>query len=418
MQSIFRIVTGTLAVVVGLMLMAVIGIYLLFWSSLPKYDGSLSSNHLKEEVLIERDELGVPYIKAKTRESISYGVGFVQEQDRFFQMDLQRRAAAGELSALFGPNLLEADTALRVHGFRDRAKLLLKNLPEHEIDVLRDFTRGVNEGLASLKTRPPEYWLINTKPEHWKPEDSILVIYTFYLDLQNNPGLDYARWVARQTLPDEVVTFLDQPSHSWEAAIDGSQLLDTKIPGPEAFSYLKASGPVKDNKGIPDIVERMPGSNNWVVGPKASVTGSPIIANDPHLNLGVPNTWYKLSYSYLPAGETEYLEIHGFTIPGMPGIVIGTNGNLAWALTNSSLDVDDLIILEPGPNGFPEYKTPSGVSQIQYKKEVIQVKGAETVSIEVPFSQWGPLLVTHLQEKNEFGAGQPIILKPETCWHS
>lgn len=392
MQSILRIVTGTLAVVVGLLLIAVIGIYLLFWSSLPKYDGSLSSNHLKEELLIERDGLGVPYIKAKTRESISYGVGFCQGQDRFFQMDLQRRAAAGELSALFGPNLLEADTELRVHGFRDRAKLLLENLPEHEIEVLRDFTRGVNEGLASLKTRPPEYWLINAKPEPWKPEDSILIIYTFYLDLQNNPGLDYARWVARQTLPDEVVAFLDQPSHSWEAAIDGSQLLDLKIPGPDAFSYLKASGPVKNNEGIPDMVERMPGSNNWVVGPKASVTGSPIIANDPHLNLGVPNTWYKLSYSYLPEGETEYLDIHGFTIPGMPGIVIGTNGTLAWAVTNSSLDVDDLIILEPGPNGFPEYKMPSGVSQIQYKKEVIQVKGADTVSIEVPFTQWGPII--------------------------
>ena len=392
MQSLLRVLTGTLAVFVGLVLMAVIGIYLLLWSSLPSYDGHKKSAHIQEDLIIERDSLGVPFIKARTRPTISYGIGFCQGQDRFFQMDMQRRAAAGELSELFGSGTVEADKALRIHGFRDRAKLLLENLPEDEKAVLDQFTRGVNEGLASLRTRPPEYWLLNLKPEVWKPEDSILVIYTFYLDLQNNPGLDYARWVARKCLPEEVVTFLDQPSHSWESAIDGSKLLTTTIPGPEAFSYLEPTDPVDPNEGIPNSVERMPGSNNWVVGSQASVSGHPIIANDPHLNLGVPNTWYKLSYSYRPEGEDDYLEVHGFTIPGMPGIVIGTNGTLGWAVTNSSLDIDDLIILEPGPNGFPEYKTPTGVSQIQYKQETISIKGEKAITVEVPYTQWGPIL--------------------------
>ena len=392
MQSLLRVLTGTLAILVGLVLIVVIGIYLLFWSSLPDYEGNLKSSHVSEELTIDRDQLGVPYVKADKRETVTYGIGFVQGQDRFFQMDLQRRAAAGELSALFGSGTIDADKALRLHGFRDRAILLWENLPDDEKAMLDTFTRGVNDGLASLSTRPPEYWLLNLQPEPWKPEDSILVFYTFYLDLQNNPNLDYARWVARQTLPEEVVEFIDQPSHSWEAAIDGSQLLKTEIPGPESFAYLKAMEPVANNQGIPNSVERMPGSNNWVVGPSASVTGAPIIANDPHLNLGVPNTWYKLSYRYQAEDTNEYLEVHGFTIPGMPGIVIGTNGSLAWAVTNSSLDIDDLIILEPGPNGFPEYKTPNGVSQIQYKQERINVKGKEPITIEVPFTQWGPIL--------------------------
>lgn len=392
MQSVLRVLTGTLATLVGLVLITVIGIYLLFSSSVPDYEGQIRSSYINEELTIDRDQLGVPYIKAQSRKTVTYGIGFAQGQDRFFQMDLQRRAAAGELSAIFGASTIGPDEALRLHGFRDRAKLLVENLPDDEKALLDSFAHGVNDGLSSLSTRPPEYWLLNIKPEPWKPEDSILVIYTFYLDLQNNGGLDYARWVARKTLPEEVVAFIDQPSHAWEAAIDGSQLLNREIPGPESFTYLKATKPVANNQGIPNAVERMPGSNNWVVGSSASVTGSPIIANDPHLNLGVPNTWYKLSYSYQTEGQTGPLEIHGFTIPGMPGIVIGTNGSLAWTVTNSSLDIDDLIILEPGPNGFPEYKTPDGVSQIQYKQERIEVKGGETVTIEVPFTQWGPIL--------------------------
>jgi penicillin amidase len=332
MKFLLRIVIGTLAALSGLAFCAVAGIYLLFWSSLPKYDGYLTTTHVKENVIIDRDDLGVPYIKARTRNSVTYGIGFVQGQDRFFQMDLQRRASSGELSALFGKGTLETDKELRIHGFRERAKLVWESLPEKEKQILDLFTLGVNEGLASLGTRPPEYWLLRTKPEWWKPEDSILVIYSFYLDLQNNPELDYARWVARKTLPAEVVQFLDQPSHSWEAPLDGTALLNSKIPGPEAFSYLKATRPDPNNAGIPDSVERMPGSNNWVVGPGASVSGFPILAGDPHLNLGVPNTWYKLSYSYIPVKTEAYIDVHGFTIPGMPGIIIGTNGSLAWSV--------------------------------------------------------------------------------------
>jgi penicillin G amidase len=270
--------------------------------------------------------------------------------------------------------------------------LVWENLSDYEKTILEQYTKGVNEGLASLKTRPPEYWLLKVKPQPWLPEDSILVIFTFYLDLQNNPDLDYARWVARKTLPEEVVQFLDGNSHSWEAAIDGSQILKKEIPGREAFSYLKATPKDSALIEIPNAVERMPGSNNWVVGPEASVSGFPILAEDPHLNLGVPNTWYKMSYSYKLDGSDTILDIHGFSIPGLPGIAFGTNGRMAWGITNSSLDTDDLIILEPGENGFPEYKTPTGTAQIQQKQEIIEIKGAEPVTMEIEYTQWGPVV--------------------------
>lgn len=392
MRSLLRILIGTLAILVGMALLCVAGIYLILWSSLPQYEGHRSSKSITESVTIDRDELGVPTIKSKMRETVSYGIGYCHGQDRFFQMDMQRRSAAGELSALFGAGTLDHDKANRMHGFRERAKQLWENLPDDEKMLLDHYCRGVNEGLASLKTRPPEYWLLQEKPDSWLPEDTILVIYAFYLDLQSNPGLDYARWVARQTLPDEVVQFLDPASHSWEAAIDGSTLLSLEIPGPEAFSYLSATQSDAKDFEIPDSAERQRGSNNWVVGPEASVTGFPILADDPHLNLGVPNTWYKISYSYIPNGATEYLDVHGFTIPGLPGIVIGTNGLLAWGVTNSSLDIDDLIILEPGKNGFPEYKTPTGTAQIQHRREVIEIKDADPIVVEIPYTQWGPIL--------------------------
>ncbi|MCZ6672158.1 MAG: penicillin acylase family protein, partial [Verrucomicrobia bacterium] len=392
MTILLRLLIGTLAAVVGLALVAVTAIYLLLSSSLPSYDGQHTSRSIQETVTIERDDLGVPNVHSSTRKSVSYGIGFSHAQDRYFQMDMQRRVAAGELAALIGPGAIPVDKRARIHGFRERAKLVCENLTDAEKTILEYYTRGVNEGLKSLTTRPPEYWLLKSKPSPWLPEDSILVIYAFYLDLQDNPELDYARWVARQTLPEEVVQFLDPPSHSWEAALDNSTLPQPEIPGAESFSYLKATPSDSAFLEIPDAAERMPGSNNWVVGPEVSVNGFPILADDPHLNLGVPNSWYKLSYSYIHDETKTPINAHGFSIPGLPGIVIGTNGHIAWGITNSSLDIDDLIILEPGENGFPEYKTPTGTALIQQRKEIIEVRGAGPVTIEVPFTQWGPIV--------------------------
>ena len=138
-------------------LLSVASLYFLLWSSIPQYDGHRSSKHVNEVVIIDRDELGVPTVKAKSRETVSYGIGFCHGQNRFFQMDLQRCSAAGELSALFGVGTLHLDKANRIHGFRERAKLLLATLPDNEKALLEHYSRGVNEGLASLKTRPPEY---------------------------------------------------------------------------------------------------------------------------------------------------------------------------------------------------------------------------------------------------------------------
>lgn len=391
MRRLLRILIATLATIIGLISLTVAGIYWLCWSSLPKQEGYRSSTSIQNTLTIDHDDLGVPTIKAIDRETVSYGIGFCHAQDRYFQMDLQRRMAAGELSALVGPGTLGMDKSNRIHNFRERARLIYENLPEDEKNILHFYTRGVNEGLESLSTRPPEYWLLGQKPEKWLPEDTILIIFGFYLDLQSNTRLDYARWVARQTLPDAVVQFLDSPTHSWEAAIDGSTFLSTKIPGPEHFSYLKATLPDPLHTKIPDEAERQPGSNNWVVGPDASVSGFPILASDPHLSLGVPNTWYKASYSYKPSGKEDFININGFTIPGLPGVVIGSNGSLAWGVTNSSLDIDDLIILEPGQNGFPEYKTPTGTAQIQTRREIIQIRGSEPVELEIPYTQWGPV---------------------------
>lgn len=392
MRFLLRILTGALAALIGAALLVVVGIYLLVWSSLPSYEGYRTSEHITETLIIDRDEIGVPIIKANTRETVSYGIGFVHGQDRFFQMDMQRRVAAGELAALLGPGPLQLDKQAKIHGFREKAQLVIGNLTGEEETILEHYTKGVNEGLNSLKTRPPEYWLLQTEPKPWKPEDTILVIYTFYLDLQDNPGLDYARWVARQTLPAEVVQFLDPPSHSWEAAVDNSTFPQPEIPGANVFSYLKPTPGDSAWMAKPDSAKRMRGSNNWVVGPGASTSGFPILADDPHLDLGVPNSWYKLSYSYSPRGFDEVLDIHGFSIPGLPGIVIGTNGHLAWGVTNSSLDTDDLILLEPGEKGFQEYKTPAGTSHILQRREIIEVKGQKPVTMEVQYTPWGPVV--------------------------
>ena len=143
--------------------------YMTLRASLPQLDGTHVASALSATVAIERDALGVPTLQGSTRTDVTFGTGFVQAQDRFFQMDLLRRLAAGEMSELVGPAALELDRRNRPHRFRERARMVLDALPPDQRQLLDRYTAGVNEGLASLAARPFEYWVLRTQPAAWRP---------------------------------------------------------------------------------------------------------------------------------------------------------------------------------------------------------------------------------------------------------
>ena len=168
---------------------------------------------------------------AANRVDAAYALGFSHAQERYFQMDILRRNAAGELSALFGERAVETDKVRRQHRFRQRAEQSFMQLTKAEQEVLQHYTNGVNDGLAALRMPPFEYSLLRQSPTPWQHADAFLVIYSMYLDLQAKLGRDdYAMSVLKQTVPTEWYQFLQQHADIWQAALDGSVIANISMP--------------------------------------------------------------------------------------------------------------------------------------------------------------------------------------------
>ncbi len=220
-----------------LMLAAVVAIggaagWLMLRASLPVLDGRVRGNGLSATVTVDRDALGVPTISAVDRSDLAYATGFLHAQDRFFQMDLLRRAAAGELSELLGPAALDLDRRHRLHRFRNRALTALAAAPADERRLIELYARGVNDGLSTLSVRPFEYLLLRMTPSSWRPEDSALVAYAMYLDLQYRElESTVARAILRERLADDMFAFLLPNASHWDAPLDQATSPTADMPG-------------------------------------------------------------------------------------------------------------------------------------------------------------------------------------------
>ncbi|MGI9265186.1 MAG: penicillin acylase family protein, partial [Gammaproteobacteria bacterium] len=285
-----NILLGCAATVV----LGVVVVWIALRGSLPDLDGDLRLAGLTGEVTVVRDADGVVTVSASNSVDLAQGTGFAHGQDRFFQMDLLRRKGAGELSALFGEIALELDKETRTHRFRQRALDGIKRLKPVDRSILEAYTRGVNQGLASLTLSPFEYFLLGVPPEPWRSEDSLLVIFSMYLVLNDSRGhRETALALLTETLPIEMVRFLMPEGTSWDAPMEGGARSAGRIPSADVFD-LRQEGPVdvadiNANAKEPAILL---GSNNWAVGKGATGDDRAIIANDMHLPLGVPNTFY------------------------------------------------------------------------------------------------------------------------------
>lgn len=360
--------------------LAIVSLYASLSLSLPSLDGNSNTYHVNAVTELSRDATGYAVIKADDIFDVAYALGFAHAQDRFFQMDLQRRAASGNLSQWVGKVALERDKNIRFHQFAQRARVVYENLPARQQELLVRYAHGVNDALAEMTVPPFEYLAAGVQLEQWHPTDSILVVYSMYLDLQGSQiSLDMARTMLKTLYGDEIYNFITQPSH-YQAALDGSEtpLFDQAIP-----TFPDNAADANDDKNasvaytgteLPDI-----GSNNWAVTGKLTTTGSGMLANDMHLSLRVPIIWYKAQLNYEEAGEQ--VQVTGVSLPGLPGIVVGTNNHIAWGFTNANVDNVDWIALDD------DTQTQS------YTRRIPLPDGEHTYTIEV--SQFGPVRVVN-----------------------
>ncbi|WP_172449303.1 penicillin acylase family protein [Bowmanella denitrificans] len=382
----------------ALLIIMLLSAYLLLRASLPKLDGEQALPGLSQTVDVMRDAGGMAVFTAHSRQDLAHAVGFVHSQERFFQMDLLRRNSAGELSGLFGAAALKRDKEIRLHRFRDRAQLALQTMPAQHREVIEAYTHGVNQGLEALAARSFEYYLLGAEPEPWQPSDTMLALYSMYLDLQHHDGRrDLSLTLMKSYLPEDLYAFLHPPGSQWDAPIDGSILATNPLP--------TSGWPTSQNKELVMLDDRPEdrtiGSNNWAVGGALSPYQAGILADDMHLGLRVPNIWFKAQFNWQQDGQQH--QVTGVTLPGTPLMVVGSNGKLAWGFTNSYGDWSDLIRLKLNENG-DQYLTPAGYQPFTFVSQQIDIKGAPTETIQVKETIWGPVV-------SEDEDGNPLALR-------
>ena len=392
----------------GVVLLILLGAGLGWWAlhaSLAQLDGRRALGGLDAEVRIDRDRLGVPTIYATNRLDATRALGFLHGQERFFEMDLTRRAGAGELSELFGPVVLDRDRQQRIHRPRSRAREALAHASSTEVELLKAYAEGVNAGLSALTVRPPEYLAIRRTPAPWRPEDAYLVAYAMFADLHDVDGDgDYRESILRSSFSPATAAFFDSPDITWSAALDGSILSPPPIPTPAQFSVVEARRPGSTNASASNSSgegkifarrsfesDRTIGSNNWAVDGHRSGTGAAIVANDMHLGLQVPNIWYRARLRYNDP-ELGLQDVTGVTLPGTPVVVSGSNRHVAWGNTASNLDITDLVKVEFDPANPNRYRTPAGWRELEHFTETIAVRDQTNASLEIQETIWGPLV--------------------------
>lgn len=387
--------------------------------SLPQLDGAAVIAGLSGEVRVERDALGVPTITGASREDVARALGFLHAQDRFFQMDLQRRQPAGELSALVGARALEVDQEIRVHRFRDVAHRALELADPSYRRMLEAYADGVNAGIKGLAAPPFEYLVLRATPEPWLPEDSMLTVLAMFNTLQGRQAaFEQSHGALRDTLPEPMFRFLSAVGSEWETPVVGTPVQRPPIPGADVYDLRQrhhtearkhgSSAPLVGSRStcatqtdflaslIPcfgDDLSASIGSNNWAVDGAHSASGAAMVANDMHLSIGVPIIWYRASLVFPdPAQPTANQQVTGVTLPGIPSMVVGSNGHVAWGFTNTGGDWSDLVRLDADPRDPGKYLTPDGPKAFEVFHESIAAKGGVTRNVAVRWTTWGPVV--------------------------
>jgi penicillin amidase len=369
------------------------GSWLVLRGSLPQYAGTVNVDGLSAPVAIERDALGSVTLRAEDRHDLVWALGYAHAQERFFEMDLMRRQAAGELAELFGPAALPADRKARRHRMRSRASAVLQELPTSQQQLLDVYRDGVNKGLDALATRPFPYLLTRTFPVAWRSEDSILVVNAMYFTLNDGSNFrELAFSTMRATLPEAAYRFLTAGGGEWDAPLTGTAFQWPETPSADELDLHKLDpGLLRDTE---DHGDNLPGSNSFAVAGELAA-GAAVVANDTHLELRVPNIWFRTRLIY-PDSRRPGLDndIIGASLPGTPAIAVGSNRHIVWSFTNSYGDFTDWVRIRLDPADKSRYRNAAGWKSVTVHREILHARGAPDETLDIYETEWGPILAT------------------------
>lgn len=380
MQKWKKILFGIIGTVIALIIFISILSYIIVNQSLPDYDAELFLDGLNGETAVYRDSSAIPMIIAETDEDAIFALGFIHAQERLFQMDIARRAGEGRLSEIFGSKTIPIDKLFRTVGIYSNVKENYSKLNPLTKKMLDAYTNGVNSYIDSYKGKYQiEFDLLGYDPYKWKPEHSLVIAKLMAWDLNVSWWTDIAfanliqkvgEEKAKAMLPD----FPENAPRIIPSNLYSSSNISNNLIEVDRY-YRKFIG----YKGTHI------GSNNWVVNGKKSYSGKPIIANDPHLGFAVPGKWYFVII------RSNNLNVEGFTVPGIPSVVIGKNQNIAWAMTNVMADDADFYSEKIDSTGKYYFVNNKKLPLI-IKQEKFAVKDSADCKFEIRKTYRGPII--------------------------
>jgi len=418
-------------------------------AALPVLDGDLHLAGLSAPVIVRRDAHGVPHIEASSEDDLFVAQGYVTAQDRLWQMDAFRRNANGELAEIMGSSMVRHDKTQRVLQFRNTARRIYANLPAEDRARLDDYARGVNLFIAQhLDSKdgaslPPEFRLLRYRPQPWSGVDSVSIGMMMVDMLDTHWYAKLSREVVAARLRNPKLESDLYPAGSWRDHPPTGHVVDWSQPHPapapardddeddlsQASSASGAPGPafgtwdtinlnspsvlephedpraLRDLLGLPDCDGCAPGSNNWVIAGKHTASGKPLLSNDMHLGLTVPNIWYMADLKADGTNGAPSYHAAGVTLPGMPFVIAGHNEHVAWGFTALYADVQDLYIEKlDGKGNFQDLDTQWKPLRVDH--EIIKVRGGKDITLDVQLTAHGPLLNPLLTHET-----RPIALK-------
>lgn len=368
---------------------------------------------LTAPVTVRRDGRGIPYIEARTEDDLYFAQGFVTASDRLWQMDLLRRTARGELAEIFGTLALGEDKRRRLYGFARVSEETAAQIPADARRVLDAYTRGVNAYIASLdgKPLPREFLILGYRPRAWTPADTLVVGKIFAEVLTRSWQADIQRAALADLTPEQrgellrddspldvLMVGADAPRAKSKTSRAMQNIFDNEAERAGTLAALAETEALQRRTfaRIGLDLEEFAASNNWVVSGKRTASGKPLLANDPHLSASAPSIWY-MTHLAITTGARP-LRVAGVTAPGVPGIIIGHNNNIAWGVTNFGPDVQDIFLETFDPQDPTRYRTPNGWEKANVRREEIKVRkgitDASTKSefFEVTTTRHGPIV--------------------------
>lgn len=345
-------------------------------TSLPTASGEVALPGLEAPVTVTRDSKGIPRIAAESEGDAAFALGFVHAQDRLWQMEQNRRVGAGRLSEVLGSATLDYDRFMRTLGVYRLAQGSYEAASPALKRTLERYADGVNAYLAHRGgALPPEFNLLWIDPEPWTPADTLVWGRLMALQLSGN-------WYAeleRARLANHFSA--EQIEELWS-----SEPAERHVPLSETLKRLDRTRLAAIQARVPDAVRPRLASNIWALGGAHTESGKPLLANDPHLGLSNPNLWY------LARIETPELTLTGATVPGVPMVLIGHNGRVAWGFTTTHSDTSDLFIERIDPADPARYLTPDGSAAFETREETIRVRGGDAVTVTVRATRHGPVV--------------------------